>query len=110
MLSGTRQFESLQRSGQVRAHPVLLARFAANELGRVRWGLATGKRLGGAVVRNRIRRRLREGMRVVLPRIDGGWDIMLIARPGSATANSKELHGAIVDLVRRGGLLRPTAE
>lgn len=110
MLSGTRQFESLQRSGQVRAHPLLLARFVANELGRVRWGLATGKRLGGAVVRNRIRRRLREGMRAVLPRIDGGWDIMLIARPESAKANSKELHGAIVDLVGRGGLLRPTAE
>ena len=41
MLSGTRQFEVLQRSGQVRAHPLLLARYAANELGRVRWGLAT---------------------------------------------------------------------
>jgi RNase P protein component len=49
-------------------------------------------------------------MRVVLPRIDGGWDIMLIARPESATANSEELHGAIVELVRRSGLLRPAAE
>jgi len=110
MLTGTRQFETLQGSGQVRAHPLLLARYAANELGRVRWALATGKRLGGAVVRSRVRRRLREGMRVVLPRIDGGWDIMLIARPVSATANSQELHGAIVDLVRRSGLLRPAAE
>ena len=107
MLRGPRQFDAIQRSGRVRAHPLLLARFAANDSGRVRWGLSTGKRLGGAVVRNRVRRRLREGMRVVLPRIPDGWDIMLIARPESAGASSEELHAAIVDLARRGGLLKP---
>jgi len=110
MLRGAKQFETVQRTSQVRAHPLLLARFAANERGTVRWGLSTGKRLGGAVVRNRVRRRLREGMRRVLPHIREGWDIMLIARPESAVANSKELHEAILDLVRRCGLVRPEGE
>jgi len=106
MLRGPRRFDVIQRSGQVRAHPLLVARFASNEGGGVRWGISTGKRLGGAVVRNRVRRRLREGMRAVLPRIRDGWDIMLIARPESAGASSEELHAAIVDLARRGGLLK----
>ena len=106
MLRGRARFDAIQRSGQVRSHPLLLARFAANEDGLVRWGLSTGKRLGGAVVRNRVRRRLRVGMRAVSPRIRLGWDIMLIARPESARASSEELHAAIVDLARRGGLLK----
>jgi ribonuclease P protein component len=110
MLRGTKQFDAVQRSGQVRAHPLLIARFVANEDGTIRWGLSTGKRLGGAVVRNRVRRRLREGIRGVQPHIRKGWDIMLIARPESATADSKELHGAIVDLARRAGLLRTETE
>ena len=107
MLRGRARFDVIQRTGQVRAHPLLVARFAANEDGLVRWGLSTGKRLGGAVVRNRVRRRLREEMRAVLPRIRGGWDIMLIARPDSAGASSEELNAAIVDLARRGGILNP---
>jgi ribonuclease P protein component len=110
MLRGPKQFEAVQRAGQVRAHPLLLARFATNGTGTVRWGLSTGKRLGGAVVRNRVRRRLREGIRRVQPRIREGWDIMLIARAESATADSEELHGAIVDLARRAGLLTTGSE
>jgi len=107
MLRGRARFDAIQRTGQVRAHPLLLARFAPNDDGLVRWGLSTGKRLGGAVIRNRVRRRLREGMRAVLPRIRNGWDVMLIARPESAGASSEELHAAIVDLAHRGGLLKP---
>jgi ribonuclease P protein component len=103
---GARSFDALQRSAQVRAHPLLLARYVSNGRTTVRWAFATGRRLGGAVVRNRVRRRLREGARAVTRRVREGWDIMLIARPGSAAATSRELHAAIVDLVRRGGLLK----
>lgn len=110
MLRGDVRFAAIQRSGQVRAHPLLLARSLVNEGGSIRWAFATGKRLGGAIVRNRVRRRLREGARAVLPRIQGGWDIMLIARPESARASSEDLHAAIVDLARRSGLLRPGSQ
>jgi ribonuclease P protein component len=109
MLRSATSFDAIQRSGEVRAHPLLLLRYHANDLGRVRWGLSTGKRIGGAVVRNRVRRRLREGARDVQPRIREGWDIMLIARPPSAAARSGELHAAIVDLARRAGLMKTVA-
>lgn len=110
MVGDRRRFAAIQRSGLVRSHPLLLARFLANDDGAIRWGFATGKRLGGAVVRNRVRRRLREGARAILPRIEEGWDIMIIARPESARANSAELHAAVADLARRGGILQPVAE
>ena len=110
MLRGTRSFDAVQRTGQVRAHPLLLARFAANGANGSRWAFATGRRLGGAVVRNRVRRRLRHAVRDALPRIRDGWDIMLIARPGSAAATAQELRAAIVDLARRGDFLKPEEE
>lgn len=88
----------------MRSHRLLHARFARSE-GELRWGFSTGRRLGGAVVRNRIRRRLREGVRALQPRVRAGWDIMLVARPESGSATSAELHAAIADVLRRGGLL-----
>ena len=47
-----------------------------------RLGIAVPKQLGGAVVRNRIKRQLREAWRSQLDRVPGGKDYVLIARPG----------------------------
>lgn len=95
----------MQRAGTGKAHPLLLGRFLANGLGRTRIALSTGRRLGGAVVRNRVRRRLREGLRTLAPGFDSGWDILIVARPESATAGSRELRAALGELLRRGGVL-----
>lgn len=109
MLRSASTFEAIQRSGEVRAHPLLLLRYLRNDRDRVRWGFSTGKRVGGAVTRNAVRRRLREAARNARPHIREGWDIMLIARPPSAAARTGELHAAIVDLARRAGLLKAEA-
>jgi ribonuclease P protein component len=106
MLRSATTFDAIQRSGEVRAHPLLLLRYLGNDLERVRWGFSTGKRVGGAVVRNRVRRRLREAARAVQPRIREGWDIMLVARPPSAAVRTGEFDAAILDLARRAGLLK----
>ena len=47
-----------------------------------RLGLAVPRATGGAVVRNRIKRQLRETWRALLPRVAAGHDYVLIARPG----------------------------
>ena len=56
------------------------------------FGISTGKRLGGAVVRNRVRRRIRETLRG-MDRTADGWDVLVVARPASATATYTELRG-----------------
>ena len=99
MLRSKRDFAALQGAGRSRAHPLLILRFRRNELGRDRFGISTGKRLGNAVVRNRVRRRIRETLR----KIDGttaGWDVLVVARPGSATATYTELQDALQRLMR----------
>jgi ribonuclease P protein component len=99
MLRSKRDFTALQAASRSRAHPLLILRFRRNDLGRDRFGISTGKRLGGAVVRNRVRRRIRETLRGM----DGttaGWDILVVARPASAAASSSELQDALHRLMR----------
>jgi ribonuclease P protein component len=105
MLSRPRDFAKLQETGTVRSHPLLVVRFLRTDLGDTRFGLATGRKLGGAVIRNRLRRRLREALRALAPSFQPGWDVLIIARPGLVNATHEELSEAIARLLRRGGVL-----
>jgi len=99
MLRAKRDFAALQSAGRSRSHPLLIVRFGRNGLGHDRYGISTGRRLGSAVVRNRIRRRIREILRGALRTGQGGWDILVVARPGSATATYADLKRALESLL-----------
>jgi ribonuclease P protein component len=105
MLRAPRDFDTLQRRGQSRAHPLLVVRYARNDLGRTRFGFSTSRRLGPAVVRNRVRRRMRELVRRLRPRLASGWDVLVVARAGAVTAGSQELATALERLLHQAGLL-----
>lgn len=85
--------------------PLLILRAAPNDLGRTRLGIVCGRRVGNAVTRNRVKRRLREILRSLV--LVEGWDVVVIARPGSAAATFGALKRAVTDLTRRGRLHRP---
>ena len=72
-----------------------------NRLGHNRLGLTASVKLGGAVVRNRARRRLREVYRLNSPRLRQGWDIILVARGRTLTARWPELNDAFLRLARK---------
>ena len=88
------------------AHPLLVLYAAANEGGPTRAGFVVGRRIGKAVVRNRVKRRLREAVRALYPKLAAGTDLVWIARPPSATADYATLAGAVEHLLRRARLLR----
>lgn len=78
------------RAGRRRATPAFsleaLERSGGSEPAGIRYGLTATKRLGGAVVRNRARRRLRALARAVLPeKGTPGWDYVLVARSEALT-------------------------
>ncbi|MBV8716343.1 MAG: ribonuclease P protein component [Chloroflexi bacterium] len=83
------------------AHPLLVLYCAANDLGRTRVGITVSSRVGNAVVRNRVRRRLREALRERFVRLPQGADILVTARPASATATWAELCMAIDVVLNR---------
>ena len=105
MLSRPEDFAALQGQGTVRSNPLLVIRVRRTDLEETRFGLSTGRKLGGAVVRNRIRRRLREALRVMAPSLQPGWDVLIIARPPVIAANHEDLAVALQNLLRRGGVL-----
>jgi ribonuclease P protein component len=105
MLSRPADFARLTADGVARTQPLLVGRFLRTDLDQVRLGIATGRRLGGAVVRNRVRRRLREALRAMAPSFQPGWDVLIIARPALVEADHDALVGALRRVLRSGGVL-----
>ncbi len=57
------------------------------------------------MVRNRVRRRIREALRVMAPSFQPGWDVLIIARPAIVEADHDALVGALHRVLRSGGVL-----
>ena len=110
MLRSTVDFEGINRGSHSRAHPALLVRYRRNELGRTRYGISTGRRVGSAVVRNRVRRRLRSILRRLESNVQPGWDILIVCRPQTAEMTQADLDSALTRLMGSAGLLAATDE
>jgi ribonuclease P protein component len=65
--------------------------------------------VGGAVVRNRVKRRLRACVAEVLPVLQPGWDVILIARKNSGQASFQEIRQAVLKLLQQSGTITDLA-
>lgn len=91
-------------AGQANSHLVLYARPNRSQSNRV--GITVSKKLGKAVVRNRVRRRLREVYRLHEDRFAPGWDIVVVARSRCISADFKRLTDAYLSLAEKAGILK----
>ena len=82
---------------------VLYAR--KNRTGTNRVGITVSKKLGHAVVRNRVRRRLREVYRLNEASFQPGWDIVVVARTRAVSCGFSELTRAYLSLGEKAGIL-----
>ena len=90
------------------ANGLLAMRALPNQLTLSRCGFSISRRVGKAVTRNRVKRLLREILRITP--LEPGWDIIFIARPGAATANYASLEKSVKGLLSRARLLKTTVE
>lgn len=91
-------------AGYANGHLVLYARKNLSQSNRV--GITVSKKLGGAVIRNRVRRRLREVYRLHEEQFAPGWDIVIVARSRCIKADFAALTKAYLSLAEKAGILK----
>jgi ribonuclease P protein component len=99
-LRSAKDFRRLSRTGERRrsAHFVVLVG-PGRDPERARLGLTVSRRVGRAVRRNRVKRRVREWFRRHRARLPEGRDVVVIARPGAAELESRELSRELAELL-----------
>ena len=105
-LTQSARFLELKRRGESSAHPLVILTKLPNGRPVSRFGFVVSRRIGKAVDRNRAKRLMREAVRLRLPTLVGGYDVVLIARQQMQGASFAEVDQAIARLARSAGLLR----
>ena len=105
-LKESRDFARIKAEGRSQSGRFfVLAMRQDPEVSAFQFGLITGKRLGNAVIRNRLRRQMREIIRAHQEGIALGWQFVTIARWRAPEADFAELEQDWVRLAKRQGLL-----
>ena len=105
-LKRNKQFRQVYRKGKSVACRELVLIYAKNRSDMVHVGFSVGKKLGNSVVRNRVKRRLREAFRPNLPLLLPGFDLLVIARDAARDAPFSSLADSLRYLLRKAGLFQ----
>lgn len=103
-------FRRLYSKGKSAVTPYMVIYCRKNGRGLNRVGYTVSTKLGHAVVRNRVRRRLREIYRLNLPSLRPGWDLVIVARARCVDAKYGRMEEAFLSGCEKLGLLREAAE
>ena len=98
------QYALVYSEGRSWVNSLVVMKVLPNGLTLSRFGFSVSQRVGKAVIRNRVKRLLREILRAVT--LEPGWDIIFIARPQAANASYADLNKSVRDLLLRAGLLK----
>ena len=105
-LKKNHEFRRLYSKGQSAVTPYLVVYRSKKKRKLSRVGFTVSTKLGKAVVRNRVRRRLREVYRLHLPELKSGLDVVIVARSRAVEAPYARLEQAFLDACRQLKLLR----
>ncbi len=100
-----KEFKTAYYHGKSFVHPLLILYVRKNREKVCRIGITTGKKVGGAVQRNRCRRIIREAYRPFAGQIGGHYDLVFVARTATANSTSTQLHAVIGNMLKQAGLL-----
>ena len=102
-LTGSKRFSQIHIEGSSAANKLLVIRYLANGEGTSRFAFLVNKRIGNAAERNRVKRRLREVVRLIP--VKAGWDALIIVRRGAGSAKYQALKEATDNLLQRANLV-----
>ncbi len=105
-LRNTREFRRVYAQGRSHVHPLMVLYARTNRGADRRIGFSVGKKLGDAVARNRVKRRLREAFRRRFSEVRPGVDIVIVGRKGVLSAAFEDVCAAAAELLTKAGCLR----
>ncbi|NLF66946.1 MAG: ribonuclease P protein component [Chloroflexi bacterium] len=97
--------QRVRRDGRRWHHPLFVLFVAPNGAAISRFAVSASRHTGNAVIRNRLKRRMREALRPYLPSVQGGYDCLLVARQPLGEATFAEIESALKQLLQRAALL-----
>lgn len=100
-LKKNQDFKRIYNKGRSYANGLLVIYYLANQRDYNRLGLSISKRVGNSVVRNRVKRRIRESYRLNERKIKKGYDIILISKVKANQADSKSIEKALIHLMKK---------
>lgn len=104
-LRRNKSFQAVYRSGKSYANRQLVLYILPQRGGERRVGFAAGKKLGSAVVRNRVKRLLREAYRLEQHRLVGGVDLIIVGRQSMVNDGLPKVIAAFLHLCERAKIL-----
>ncbi len=104
-LTKPQQYALVYSKGNSWVSNLVVMKALPNGLTLSRYGFSVSKRVGKAVTRNRVKRLLREILRI-MP-LKSAWDIIFIVRPAAANADYASLKRTVESLLSRAGLVEP---
>ena len=108
-LTRSEDFTRVREEGECYTTRRLVLCFRRNQGAMLRVGFSVSKRVGGAVVRNQVKRRLRAGIRPFCEVMAPGWDLVVIARQQASMATGPELGADLSLLLGKARLYRADA-
>ncbi len=98
-------FQRVYKRGKSYANKYLIMYILEKDTQKNRIGISVSKKVGNSVVRHRITRLIRESYRLNEKKFVGGFDIVVIARPGAKERNFFEIESALLHLGRLHGII-----
>jgi len=106
-LQKNEHFQQVFKKGNSIANRQLVLYFMPNsDQDTFRLGISVSKKIGHAVIRNRIKRLLKEAVRAEAEQIPGGYDLILIVRKPAVDLNLEQLQASVVHLLKKAKLYR----
>ncbi len=104
-LKSKREIAAVYRFGSSVVNQQLVLYFLKSKTKQFRLAISTSKKLGGSVVRNRIRRQIKEIFRLHQSEIQGHYDFVIIVRRSALDLPYATIDKSVLHLIRKAKLL-----
>lgn len=101
-----REFRNVYKKGRSISNRYLVLYIKKNGKDLSRLGISVSKKVGKAVIRNKVKRRIRESYKLYSNEVAKGYDVIFIARVSSNNQDFKVINNSVVNLLKKAGIMK----